>query len=173
MKVDVCLPSGDCCSVAVSPETPVRELKAAAQHHFQRLFKLSAAGTAARCKKNILESGSVVTWGNPDCGGDSSQVQEELRHVQRIQATHPAFAAILESGAVVTWGNPTCGGESSQVQEELRNVQRIQATHPAFAAILESGAVVTWGNPEFGRDSSEGKPDFLMGWSFFSPLPRR
>ena len=44
----------------------------------------------------------VVTWGNPRCGGDSSQVQEQLRSVKHIQATESAFGAMLESGAVVT-----------------------------------------------------------------------
>ena len=84
-----------------------------------------------------------MTWGHPEHGGDSSQVQEELRNVQHVQATARAFAAILESGAVVTWGDPAYGRDSSQVQEQLRSVQHIQATGGAFAAILESGAVVT------------------------------
>ena len=92
----------------------------------------------------ILESGYVVTWGDPNCGGDSSQAQEQLRNVQDIQATQSAFATILESGAVVTWGRASYGGDSSQVQEQLRNVQRIQATdNGVFAAILNSGYVVT------------------------------
>ncbi|CAJ1425596.1 unnamed protein product, partial [Effrenium voratum] len=85
----------------------------------------------------------------------SSQVQEQLRKAQHIQATHGAFAAILESGSVVTWGKAGLGGDSSQVQEQLRSVQHIQATKGAFAAILESGAVVTWGHAELGGDSSE------------------
>ena len=96
-----------------------------------------------------------MTWGNQEEGGDSSQVQEQLRNVQHIQATGGAFAAILESGAVVPWGNQEEGGDSSQVQEQLRNVQHIQATGGAFAAILESDAVVTWGRPEYGGDSSQ------------------
>ena len=75
-----------------------------------------------------------MTWGNPQWGGDSSQVQDELKNVQRIQATAGGFAAILESGAVVTWGHPRYGGESSQVQEKRNNVQRIQATAGGFAA---------------------------------------
>ena len=116
--------------------------------------------------------GSVVTWGYPDDGGNSTQAQDQLRNVQHIQATERAFAAMLESGAVVTWGDPVFGADSSQVQGQLRNVQHIQATErafaaiwggdssqaqeqlrkvqhiqetvSAFAAILESGAVVTW-----------------------------
>ena len=71
----------------------------------------------------ILESGAVVTWGDPDAGGDSSQVQEQLRNVQHIQATAHAFAAILQSGNVVTWGDPKEGGDSSRVQEQLSLLQ--------------------------------------------------
>ncbi|CAJ1341493.1 unnamed protein product [Effrenium voratum] len=76
----------------------------------------------------ILECGTVVTWGDPESGGDSSQVQEQLRNVQHVQATAGAVAAILESAAVVTWGDPEDGGDSSQVQEQLRNVRHIQPT---------------------------------------------
>ena len=68
----------------------------------------------------------LVTWGAPSNGGHSSQVEEQLRNVQHIQATKGAFAAILESGAVVTWGTPEYGGDSSQVQEQLRAVRHIQ-----------------------------------------------
>ena len=50
----------------------------------------------------ILESGAVVTWGDPHYGG--------LRNVKAIQATACAFAAILDSGAVVTWGDPHYAG---------------------------------------------------------------
>ena len=53
----------------------------------------------------ILGDGSVVTWGDADSGGDSSAVQDQLRDVQQIQASHTAFAAILGDGSVVTWGN--------------------------------------------------------------------
>jgi len=29
----------------------------------------------------ILADGSVVTWGNPSRGGDSTRVQEQLKHI--------------------------------------------------------------------------------------------
>ena len=97
-----------------------------------------------------------MTWGDPFFnGGDSCQVQEQLRNVQQIPATVGAFAAILESGTVVSWGSADFGGDSSQVQEQLGNVNHIQATAGgAVAAILESGAVVTWGAPNYGGASS-------------------
>ena len=67
----------------------------------------------------ILSDGSVVTWGDPESGGDSFQVQEQLRDVQQIQSTDRAFAAILSDGSVVTWGDPDDGGDSSLVQDVI------------------------------------------------------
>ena len=96
----------------------------------------------------------VVTWGYPDFGGDSSEVQEQLEGVQQIQANNGAFAAILADGLVVTWGEADSGGDSSEVQDQLKGVQQVQATSHAFAAILADGSVVTWSAPDFGGDSS-------------------
>ncbi|CAJ1340293.1 unnamed protein product [Effrenium voratum] len=185
MKVDVHLPSGDGCSIEVSPSTTISELTAAAQQHFKLCLKLIAKGQQLDLTHTLSEAGlrdgdvvaaivqlpklaatsrafawhgpggEIVTWGDPMYGGDSSQVQEHLRNVQHIQATMAAFAAILESGAVVTWGYPAFGGDSSDVQEQLRNVRHIQANDTSFAAVLESGAVVTWGDPGQGGDSSQ------------------
>ena len=76
----------------------------------------------------LMGDGSVVTWGHPDCRGDSGRVQERLKNVQHIQTTRTAFAAVLDNGSVVTWGDPDGGGDSSRVQEQLENVQHIQAT---------------------------------------------
>jgi capsule polysaccharide export protein KpsC/LpsZ len=67
----------------------------------------------------ILADGSVVTWGHPAYGGDSSAVRDQLRSVQQIQASIGAFAAILADGSVVTWGHPVYGGDSSAVRNYL------------------------------------------------------
>ena len=40
----------------------------------------------------ILANGSVVAWGHPVWGGDCSDVQDQLRNVQQVQATDYAFA---------------------------------------------------------------------------------
>ena len=80
-----------------------------------------------------------MTWGDPDCGGDSSRVQGQLQGVQQVQATSDAFAAILADGSVVSWGDPDAGGDSSAVQDQLKGVQQVQATDGAFAAILADG----------------------------------
>jgi hypothetical protein len=50
----------------------------------------------------ILADGSVVTWGDPDYGGDSSEVEDQLQNVQQIQGTQNAFAAILADGSLVS-----------------------------------------------------------------------
>ena len=50
----------------------------------------------------ILADGSVVTWGSPAYGGDSSAVQHRLRNVRQVQATKGAFAAILSDLSIVT-----------------------------------------------------------------------
>ena len=83
---------------------------------------------------------TIVGWGDPRRGGDSSAVRDQLRGVRQIQATTRAFAAILADGSVVTWGDAAFG--TSAVQDRLRGVQQIQATRGrACAAILEDGSV--------------------------------
>ena len=67
-----------------------------------------------------MEDVSVVTWGSPGGGGDSSAVSGQLRNVQQVQGTSSAFAAILADGSVVTWGHPFHGGDSSRVKDQLR-----------------------------------------------------
>ena len=63
-----------------------------------------------------------MTWGQKDLGGDSRDVQAQLKDVQQIQASEGAFAAILGDGRVVTWGSASYGGDSSAVQDELKSV---------------------------------------------------
>ena len=100
----------------------------------------------------ILEDGSVVTWGSPDDGGDSSAVSDQLKNVQQVKGTNAAFAAILADGSVVTWGDPGSGGDSSEVKEKLHNVRQIGGTQHAFAAVLSDGSLVAWGDPMCGGE---------------------
>ena len=58
----------------------------------------------------VRSDGSVVCWGMPEYGGESSSVQAQLKHVREIQSTKYAFAALLEDGRVVTWGHAFYGG---------------------------------------------------------------
>mmetsp|Transcript_63782 Transcript_63782/g.152417 ORF Transcript_63782/g.152417 Transcript_63782/m.152417 type:complete len:154 (-) Transcript_63782:235-696(-) len=101
-------PSCTLCEVGVQDgdmiHAIVQPVKLASTHS---AFALHAAG------------GAALTWGNPNYGGDSSQVQKQLARVQQIQATGDAFAAILDDGSVVTWGDPDNGGDSSKIQTLL------------------------------------------------------
>ncbi|CAJ1374405.1 unnamed protein product [Effrenium voratum] len=145
MKLDVHLPSGSGCSFSFAPDTPVSELKAAAQQHFQRRLKLSAQNRPLELTATLGEAGLR----------DGDLVQALIQPV-KLAATAWAFALHVAGGDGVAWGLPDRGGDSSQVQEQLRNVRQIQATsRGAFAAILESGAVVTWGDPRYGGNSSQ------------------
>ncbi|CAE7264695.1 unnamed protein product [Symbiodinium sp. KB8] len=98
----------------------------------------------------ILADGSVVTWGSPACGGDSSSVQHQLKGVKHIATTARSFAALLQDGSVVTWGSHPLGGDSSAVQAQLCHVQQIHGSAGAFAAIKDDGSVVTWGSGNHG-----------------------
>ena len=70
----------------------------------------------------ILADASVVTWGHPDYGADSSAVRDQLRNVRQVQGTERAFSVISADGSVVTWARPSCGGDSSTVQDQLHSV---------------------------------------------------
>ena len=85
--------------------------------------KLAATGRAFALWR--IGRDSVVAWGDPEYGGDSSMVRDQLRNVQQIVATGAAFAAILGDGSVITWGSRTHGGDSSAVQDQLRSVQHL------------------------------------------------
>ena len=63
----------------------------------------------------ILGDGTVVTWGDAECGGDSSAVHSQLHNACRIQATQRAFAAVLVDGSVVIWGDAAHGGDLTPV----------------------------------------------------------
>ena len=58
MQVEVHLLSGSGFSISLSPETPIRELKAAAQQHFQRGFlKLFAKGQPLDLTATLSQAG--------------------------------------------------------------------------------------------------------------------
>ena len=76
-------------------------------------FILGGAFTA------MLADGSLVTWGNPDSGGDSSAVQHRIRNVQKVLATVGAFAAILADRSVVAWGIQNGVALKSKISSEL------------------------------------------------------
>ena len=74
----------------------------------------STCGAVAALKGD----GSVTTWGEPDVGGKSTSVKEQLAGgVRSIFSTGLAFAALKDNGSVTTWGDPAFGGNSTGVQK--------------------------------------------------------
>ena len=128
----------------------------------------------------LRSDGSVVTWGAPLAGGDSSAIDfdgpADNLYVTRIFSTTSAFAALRSDGSVVTWGYPNHGGDSSAVDfngpaDDL-TVSTIFSTGSAFAALRSDGSVVTWGDAFEGGDSSavdfDGPADNLTVSRIFS-----
>ena len=66
----------------------------------------------------LTDWGSVVTWGDPKCGGDSSAMAARLSGgVQTVVANERAFAAVKVDGSVVTWGHVDWGGKTKEANE--------------------------------------------------------
>jgi len=61
----------------------------------QKAQKVEATDSAFAA---ILADGTVIIWGDADCGSDCSPVQHQLQNVQQVQGTGRAFAAILANG---------------------------------------------------------------------------
>ena len=106
----------------------------------------------------LLQSWVMDLWSPgavPNCGGDSSAVQDQLRDVQQIQAS--AWCLCCNPGRWICGHLGQCrlGGDSSAVQEQLKRCAADPSFLLAFAAILGDGSVVTWGWwPICGGDSS-------------------
>ena len=113
------------------------------------LDSISATGNLT-----VTNQGSLVTWGYPTSGGDSSSVQ--LTNIQTVIGNNGAYAALKQNGDVVTWGSSFSGGDSSSVQSQLTNVQALFANPGCYsmAALKQDGTVVTWGALNSGGDSS-------------------
>lgn len=67
-----------------------------------------------------IPDGSVVTWGNPTNGGDSSGVQGQLVKVQQVAATRIRSHRCRWFSSVVLWDDPEYGGDCSAVQIQLQ-----------------------------------------------------
>ena len=73
----------------------------------------------ARAFAAICLDGTVAAWGDIDCGGDTSAVQQQLVNVQEIHASERAFVAVLTDGKVVCWGHSEYGGNCAGIQDWL------------------------------------------------------
>jgi alpha-tubulin suppressor-like RCC1 family protein len=103
----------------------------------------------------LTVNGSVVTWGDPSYGGDSSSVADQLSSgIIQIFSINNSFAALKSDGSVVTWGSSA--GDSSSVSGKLSSgVTQIFSNNVAFAALKADGSVVTWGENWANGNSRE------------------
>lgn len=118
----------------------------------------------------LKNDGSVVTWGEPYSGGDSSSVANRLDSgVSALYSNYDSAAALKDDGSVVTWGYSATGGSFSVVNYDNdlgedsyqtpvghvnSGVVEVYSTSSAFAALKSDGSVVTWGRGGEGGDSS-------------------
>ena len=108
--------------------------------------------------------GSVVTWGDPEGGGDSAcdptpgactpaPAGSLSGGVTQIMWMQDAFVAAKQDGSVVTWGSSGWGGSSLiPVGGSLTGVAQVFSNDSAGAAVRDDGSVVTWGRPDTGGD---------------------
>eukprot|EP00929_Paragymnodinium_shiwhaense_P117554 TRINITY_DN8830_c0_g1_i2.p1 TRINITY_DN8830_c0_g1~~TRINITY_DN8830_c0_g1_i2.p1 ORF type:complete len:276 (+),score=51.84 TRINITY_DN8830_c0_g1_i2:71-898(+) len=128
----------------------------------------------------IRDDGSVVCWGNPSLGGDSSRVDHELRDgTVELYCTAGAFLALKEDGSLVAWGDPALGGIIPQIVSDKATqgaIKIIKCNLGAFAALLADGSVIAWGDDRFGGDTAVvqgdlwGVKELVAGASFFVAL---
>lgn len=71
------------------------------------------------CMAALKNDGSVVAWGHPDQGGDTSPVANELYDIRAIYSSTYGFCALRNDGKVIVWGE--YGGDMSNVPPELQN----------------------------------------------------
>ena len=110
----------------------------------------------------LRSDGSVLTWGTPGYGGNSSAVSQELSSgVVSLMSTVFNMVALQEDGSVVFWGDLQSDAATafSAVQPQLHNVTNITVNQHAFAALRQDGSVVTCCGGVNGGDSSSVAAD--------------
>jgi alpha-tubulin suppressor-like RCC1 family protein len=116
---------------------------------------------------SVLRSdGSVVSWGNPDIGGNSLEIDfdgpENNLIITQLVSNQQQFVALRSDGTVVTWGDPDYGyyGNSSSIDfngtDNHLKVTQIFSNGLAFAALRSDGSVVGWGRSERLYDGNGG-----------------
>ena len=90
----------------------------------REIFSSGGAAIGGDTFAALREDGSVVTWGDPSDGGDSTAVRDQLMDVRTICMAVSACAAICGDGTVVTWGDANHGGDSDAVREQLTEVRQ-------------------------------------------------
>ena len=137
---------------------------AAPVHTKVKKLLANTAGAFAALK----EDGSVVTWGNPIVGADSSSVVSELESgVVDVYAAYGSFAALKEDGSVVSWGDNVdwdgvysrmrdIGHLSSKDETDPKRIKSIVSSprRDGFFVIRNDGSAVSWGQVAYPYHAS-------------------
>lgn len=74
---------------------------------------------APKCVATIKKDGTVIAWGHPEMGGDTSPVANELYDIRAIYTSTYGFCALRDDGKVIFWGRDQ--SDMSTVPPELQN----------------------------------------------------
>lgn len=131
--------------------------------------KVFSNGTSFAVIKN---DGSVLTWGDPSTGGDSSAVAADLTsNVVNIYSKSDAFVAVKSDGSVVAWGDSSYGGDSTGVSSVTnKNVVSIFNNLYSFAALKSDGSVFAWGDATTGGSTAAVAGSLSSGVSTITPV---
>ena len=88
----------------------------------------------------LKQDGTVVAWGEPDCGGDINNAAEPLVNVKHLYAAEDScgFAALTHDGKLIPWG--------MAMKQVLTGVRSFVLGEVLYAAIKQDGSVVSWSN---------------------------
>lgn len=121
----------------------------------------------------IKNDGSVMAWGDPSLGGDTSAVAGNLASgvVDIYSGNENSFVALKSDGSVVGWGDPAYGGDTSGIAPAVNtNVVSVISNDYSFAAIKSDGSVFTWGAAASGGNSAGVAASLSSGVSKIFPI---
>jgi hypothetical protein len=107
----------------------------------------------------LKNNGSVVTWGDVLCGGNSTKSKSTWSNnnqtitevegvsgalssnVTAIYSNYGAFAALKNNGSVIAWGDISYGGNLSKIEYNDGNLNDGNLTETSVASQLSSGVI--------------------------------
>lgn len=98
----------------------------------------------------LRENGSVITWGAPDCGGDSLSVAADLSSgVKSLSGMRGQFAAIKTDGSVVLWPKDSQQAADPELTKALRlgGTKSVTMGVRHITLLKDDGSVYVWRMP--------------------------
>ena len=88
----------------------------------------------------LKQDGTVVAWGDAECGGDINNAAEPLVNVKELYAAENTcgFAALTRDDKLIPWG--------MGMKQVLTGVRSFVLAEGLYAAIKQDGSVVSWSN---------------------------